>query len=137
MQRPWVYGRPCEEFLADMERASREALDDGDYGLFRMHFLKEQDWRRCCQRTGLDRAQFFYRIYQIEEKLGRAYVERVLCPTGRYFSRQGCEPQRLDLFGERDRRHTRRAADADSARGGSTLRGSLRLPYQWSGRAVA
>lgn len=83
-----TWSRKEEEYMADFELASRRALDDWHYKLFRYHFVLGADWRLCCRRMGFDRGTFFHMIYRIEEQLGKVFYEMkpyALYPPRDYF----------------------------------------------------
>ncbi len=85
-----LYSRKREEYMADFCLVSRRALDDGEYRLFRFHFLLGADWNLCCRRLSMDRGLFFHSVYRIEQKLGRILAELEpfpLFPVDEYFSR--------------------------------------------------
>ena len=83
-----AYSRKTEEFAADFCLVSRRELDDFEHKIFRYHFLLGADWRLCCGKLRMDRADFFYHIYRIEQKLGRVFAELEpypLFPLDEYF----------------------------------------------------
>lgn len=83
-----AYSRKSEEFSADFCLISRRVLSDFEHRIFRYHFLLGADWRLCCRSMRIDRAEFFYLLYRIERKLGRAFAETQpypLFPLDEYF----------------------------------------------------
>jgi hypothetical protein len=83
-----VYSRKEEEYIADFCLVSRRVLTEGDYQIFRFHFLLGADWKLCCSRLGLDRGTFYHQVYRIQERLGRVFKELepyALFPLDEYF----------------------------------------------------
>ncbi len=74
-ERRMMWGRKNEEYTADFHLVSRRSLDPFHYRVFSYHFLLGGDWRLCCPRLGINRAQFFYAVYRVEEILGRVFCE--------------------------------------------------------------
>jgi hypothetical protein len=64
-----------QEFVADFSLAARRALNEKDYQLFRYAFVLGADHRLCCRCLGIERTQYFYDIYRIEETLGKYLAE--------------------------------------------------------------
>lgn len=98
-----VYSRKREEFGADFCLVSRRMLNDIDYKIFRFHYLLGADWKLCCRQTGMDRGDFFHRVYRIEEKLGRIFVELrpyPLYPISEYFG--GVVERKRPTFDDRE-----------------------------------
>ena len=74
--------------MADFCLVSRRTLDDLEHQVFKYHFLLGAGWKLCCTRLNIDRGTFFYRIYRIEQKLGRIFCELepyALYPLNEYF----------------------------------------------------
>jgi hypothetical protein len=69
------WGRKDEEYSADFCLISKRTLTEQEYQIFCHHFLMEKDWKACCYKLGLDRGNFFYAVYRIEQKLGRIFRE--------------------------------------------------------------
>ena len=96
--------------MADFCLVSRRILDDFEHRIFRYHFLLGADWQLCSRQMGIDRGTFFHAVYDIEQKLGRAFAEiepYPLYPLGEYFGgvapgpvivREKPAPQRKPLF---------------------------------------
>jgi hypothetical protein len=83
-----TYSRKREEYMADFCLVSRRVLDNFEHRLFRYHFLLGADWQLCCRQMGIDRGTFFHAVYDIEQKLGRAFAEiepYPLYPVNEYF----------------------------------------------------
>lgn len=81
--------------MADFCLVSQRILNAAEYRLFRIHFLLGADWKLCCSRLQIDRGTFFHLVYQIEEKLGRAFAELqpyALFPLDEYFSGTSRKP---------------------------------------------
>ncbi len=74
-ERRMMWGRKNEEYAADFHLVSRRALDPFHYRVFSYHFLLGGDWKLCCPRLGINRAQFFYAVYRVEEILGHVFYE--------------------------------------------------------------
>lgn len=93
-----AYSRPREEFCADVWLIAARVLLPADLRLFRLHYLLGADWRLCCPRLGIDRGNFFHRVYCVEELLGRSFAEvrpYPLYPLAAYFAgelRRGAAP---------------------------------------------
>lgn len=91
-----AYGMPKQEYAADFLLVSLRALAGNPLALaiFRLHFLRGEDWRACVRRLEakgmcLDRGAFFHEVYRIQQKLGRSYREltpHALYPLDEYFS---------------------------------------------------
>ena len=84
-----TWGRKDEEFVADFCLVSRRALTDGQYRVFKCHYLLGADWRLCCRKLELDRGDFFHEVYRIEQRLGRVFCELKpysLFPLDEYFN---------------------------------------------------
>lgn len=133
MRRSWIYGRPSEEFCADVLMVSRRALADAwdwrGLRVFEMHVVAGVVWHESCRRMGLDRGTFWHEEYRIEAILGRVYVELLpypLYPTGRYLAREACELQDLRIGGDRARRRTL-VRNVDRTQRGGQIMGRLGL----------
>jgi len=88
-ERRRTYSRKREEFIADFCLVSQRRLNDLEKRVFRFHYLLGADWKQCCQLVGLNRGSFFHLVYQIQQKLGRAFMELqpyALFPLDEYFS---------------------------------------------------
>jgi hypothetical protein len=86
--RRGTWSRKDEEYLADFCLVSRRSLTDGEYRIFKYHFLLGADWKLCCRKLKTDRGSFFHAVYNIQQKLGRIYRELqpyALYPLGEYF----------------------------------------------------
>jgi len=84
------YGRRNEEFLADFCMLAKRALTPEEHRLFRYHLLLGADWKLCFRQLKMTcgRQTFFYKIWCIEEKLGRIFAETKpygLWPLDMYF----------------------------------------------------
>ncbi len=104
------WGRTEEEYLADFVLIARRSLDDGDYAIFRCHFLLGADWKACCRRFGLSRGNFFHAVYRIERILGRKYRETRpygIFPLSEYFAPPCDVPLGRKGFGTAEARSTR------------------------------
>ena len=80
--------RKDEDYIADFTLVSRRVLNEQEYAAFKFHYLLGADWRMCCRKLKLDRAQFFRMVYKIEHRLGRVYRELepyALYPLNEYF----------------------------------------------------
>jgi hypothetical protein len=83
-----TYSRKREEYMADLILVTRRSLSEEEYRLFRFHYLLGADWKLCCRRLKLEKGDFFYQVYRMEEKLGRIFAELkpyALYPTEEYF----------------------------------------------------
>jgi len=88
-----MYSRKGEEYMADFCLVGRRVLNDFDYKVFRYHFVLGADWKLCCRQLRIDRGTFFHAVYNVEQKLGRAFAELKpypLYPVAEYF---GCVVQ--------------------------------------------
>lgn len=86
-----VYSRKREEYMADFCLVSRRVLDDSEYRVFTLHYLRGWDYHVCCRVLGITRGAFFHSVYSIEERLGRTFAElspHALYPVSGYFA--GC-----------------------------------------------
>lgn len=85
---PW--GRRNEEYMADFCLLARRAIADSDtYRLFNEYFLLCVDWRACCERHKLHRGSLYRKLWEIEERCGRAFRETrpyALYPLDEYFA---------------------------------------------------
>ena len=91
-QRRSVWGLKNEEYIADFCLVSRRTLDEGQYQIFKYHFLLGADWKICCRKLGLERGEFFHEVYRVEQKLGRTFRELepfALFPLDEYFNSTG------------------------------------------------
>jgi hypothetical protein len=70
-----LYSLKRQEYVADFCLSARRALTAEDYRLFRYVFLLGADNVLCLRYLGLDRGEFFSRIYRIEEILGQYLAE--------------------------------------------------------------
>ncbi len=87
-----TYSRKSEEFTADFCLVSQRVLSVFDHMVFRYHFLLGADWKLCCAKFHIDRGTFFHAIYQIQQRLGRAFAEiepYPLYPLDEYFGGSG------------------------------------------------
>jgi hypothetical protein len=83
-----VWGRKDEEYMADFLATVKRTLTEDEHKLFRWHYLLGASWRMCCDRIAVDRGTFFYEVYKIEAKLGRAFRETLpygLFPIDEYY----------------------------------------------------
>jgi hypothetical protein len=92
--------RKNEDYIADFCLVSKRALVNPlEYRLFRLHFLLDWDWKRCCSALKIDRGTFFHCVYRVEQKLGRVFRELRpygLFPLDEYFApvvRTGPRPE--------------------------------------------
>ena len=86
--RKGAWGRKDEEFSADFCLVSKRTLSEGEYLVFKYHFLLGADWSMCCARLAMDRGNFCHTVYRIEQKLGRVFRELEpysLFPVDDYF----------------------------------------------------
>lgn len=84
----YMWGRKEEEYCADFYLIARRTLTPFEFQLFALHFLCGFEWKQCCEKSGLDRGNFFHAVYRIEQKLGRAFRETkpyALFPLDEYF----------------------------------------------------
>jgi hypothetical protein len=82
------WGRKQEEFVADFCLIAKRTLTAEEHTLFRYHFLLGADYILCGRKFGMDKAEFFYNIYKMKAKLGRAFRETQpypLYPVNEYF----------------------------------------------------
>jgi hypothetical protein len=82
------YGRPGQEFVADLESLARRVLTPHEVRLFRLYHLAEGEGRSICRRLRLNEGAFWHSIYRLEAKLGRAARELkpyALFPVYEYF----------------------------------------------------
>ncbi len=94
-KRPTTWGRKDQEYIADFELVTRRTLSEYEHRIFRYHFYLGADWRLCCRKLNLDRGGFFHLLYNIEQKLGRAFREvspYSLYPLEEYFGGGSCWP---------------------------------------------
>lgn len=101
--RRYSWGRKDEEYIADFILISKRALTDGEYKLFRFHYLLGADWRLCARRLGVDKGMFYHFVYRIQRKLGRAFRETApygLFPLDQYF--YGVQPDQEDIWAQTD-----------------------------------
>lgn len=75
-----ITGIRAVEYIADVHNAARAVLNATDFFLFRHHMLAGHEWRWCCARLGLTRGNCFHRLYVIEARLGRCFLELVPYP---------------------------------------------------------
>jgi hypothetical protein len=69
------FRRNGRSYAADVELTARRTLRNSlDWHVFDLHVIKEFDFRECCRRLGISRAEHFYRLYKIEAKLGAVYA---------------------------------------------------------------
>ncbi len=100
-KRTW--GRKDEEYIADFTLMAKRHLDEGEYQIFKFHFLLGADWKLCCRRLKMDRGIFFHAVYRIQQKLGKAFRETApyaLFPLDEYFNgtmRNEPEPRVLQM----------------------------------------
>jgi hypothetical protein len=73
--RRGTWGRKEEEYIADFIHLTRNALDEGEYRIFRYRFLLGADWRLCCRQLGVDKGNLFHAFYRIQQKAGRMFAE--------------------------------------------------------------
>ena len=69
------YSLKRQEYVADFCLAARRVLSAEDYKLFRYVYVLGADVSLCRRFLGMDRGDFFYRAYRIEEELGRYMAE--------------------------------------------------------------
>lgn len=100
-EKGWCYGRPVEEFLADVELTARRALRGLEWRIFDLHFVGGREWRDCCRRLGLDRGAFFHAVYRIMERLGRVWQSVRIWPLRDYFGRQLMAGRRVRYYRSR------------------------------------
>ena len=87
-RKKWSWGRPNEEFCADLYLISRSRLSTWEWRLFEGFHLGDLSWRQLCRSLNVDRGKFFHAVYRVEERLGRAYWETKpysLYPISEYF----------------------------------------------------
>jgi hypothetical protein len=94
-----AWGRREEEFIADFTIVAKRVLSNGEYKIFRFHYLLGADWKLCCRQLKMDRGEFFHEVYRIQEKLGRVMRELqpyALFPLDEYFGGavRGARPTR-------------------------------------------
>ena len=86
--RRGTWGRKDEEYMADFLQLAQNNLTEEEFKIFRYKFLLGADWRLCQRKFGMDRGLFFYAVYRIEAKLGKAMAELqpyALYPVRDYF----------------------------------------------------
>ena len=81
------FSMPGEEYCADFCLTARRVLNDSDYDLFRLWFLRGLEWREACSLLNLDRVSFYRAVYWIEEQLGRAFFDAGMFPLSKYYGR--------------------------------------------------
>ena len=84
----WTWGRPDEEYCADLYLIARRTLSGWEWNLFRWHLLAQMTWQECCPRLRIDRGNFFHAVYRVEAKLGLAFLETrpyAIYPFAEYF----------------------------------------------------
>jgi len=87
-ERSMTWGRKDEEYIADFLLMTKRGLSEGEYRVFRYHYLLGADWRLCTMKLKMDRGAFFHLIYRIESRLGRMFRETEpygLYPLDEYF----------------------------------------------------
>ena len=67
-------GHRAVEFIADVDLTARRILAPKDLAIFNYHLRAGHDWRWCCARVGLDKGNFFHRVYAIQARLGREFL---------------------------------------------------------------
>lgn len=89
--RRFTWSRKSEEFLADFYLLAKRTLNPQEWGIFNLFMLQGQNWRFCTRELNIDRRGFFHRVYQIQDKLGRVFMETkpyALFPIDQYFGGQ-------------------------------------------------
>lgn len=105
------------DYICDFTLIGRRTAEGLDARLFELHFIEGHEWPYCSMRLGINRGNFFHRVYRVKEILGRAYAETEpypLYPLDRYFARRRGAAARPLASGPGDRR--------------SALRPPVRLP---------
>jgi hypothetical protein len=69
-----VPGHRAVEYIADVDLTARRVLAPKDLAIFNYHLRAGHDWRWCCARVGLDRGNFYHRVYAILAVLGRTWL---------------------------------------------------------------
>lgn len=78
------------EFKADFVLIATRTLTGRDLMVFSRYFLQGLSTPIALRGTGLTSGQFFHRVYDVEEKLGRVFLETEpysVFPLERYFGR--------------------------------------------------
>lgn len=64
------------EYVSDVYNTARRALlDPVDWDMWRYHCLGGHPWYECCPGLGLNRGNFYHRLYDIEARMGRIFLE--------------------------------------------------------------
>src|SRR5579872_2041034 len=82
----------ASDYCADLYLMAKRTLSAPEWRLFELHFLQGLTWQPCCARLNMGRENFFFAVYRIQRKLGRAFIDtrpHPLYPLSGYF---GCEP---------------------------------------------
>lgn len=85
------WGRKEEEYVADFSLIAKRTLSEFEHKVFRYHFILGADYRLCCRKLQMEKGDFFYLVYKIKSKLGRAFKETqpyALYPVNDYFQGQ-------------------------------------------------
>jgi len=63
------------DYISDVYNTARRVLSDVDFTLWKHHCLKRHPWHCCCPKLGINRGVFFHRLYDIEERVGRTFLQ--------------------------------------------------------------
>lgn len=88
-RRAKAYTRPVEEYLADVEIVLRRVLSADELRLWRLRHAGGRTIGEAARAMGLIVPTAQWRIYHLEEKAGRAFVEtrpHALWPVEQYFT---------------------------------------------------
>jgi len=91
-----AWGRKEEEFIADFSIVAKRILSAEEYKLFRFHFLLGADWKLCCRQMKMDRGDFFYSLYPLDEYFGGAVRGAAPARTPTVFEMPILKRRRLD-----------------------------------------
>jgi hypothetical protein len=83
------WGRPAEEFNADLWMLAKRTLSPRHLICFKIHSLESNHWREIQRQTGMNRGTIWHCVYEAEAKLGQAAMELEpypLFPLAKYFT---------------------------------------------------
>jgi len=74
------FGRPIEEYLADVIVLARRKLTIYELIVFTRAYVWQWNAHRCCRSLRIDRARFYQQSQDIQTKLGRAFAANGMRP---------------------------------------------------------
>lgn len=84
------WGRPAEEYVADVVSTAERALQPDQRELFRLHYLMRADTGFCARKLGTSEGGIKWSLWRIRETLGREFRTMQpypLYPLAEYFRR--------------------------------------------------